>query len=164
LNAVKTVHRQLEASGLRPRFDAAIDALAGELDTDATRTDYGRRRYALRAWAISPRRWCQLITGLPASCHELTDWGDGKRLLASVWVWSRITGGEHLFAPAMRPDISAPRNQRPGGPDLVLYVNVRWPGIARGTKGHYIPLRQRLDAYADQLAASIDSNPAGAIS
>jgi hypothetical protein len=62
----------------------------------------------------------------------------------------------------MRPDLTAPRNQRPGGRDLVSFVNVRWPDIAAGTRGHYIALRQRLDAYSDQLAASIDSNPSGA--
>ena len=162
-HAVKAIHRQLNA-GRRAEFDTAIDTLADMLDTADTRIDYGKRRHALRAWAISPRRWCQLITGLPASCHGLTDWGDGKRLLASVWVWARITGGEHLFAPAMRPDLAAPRNQRPGGRDLVLYVNLRWPDIADGTRGHYVPLRQRLDAYAGQLAASIDNNPSETIS
>jgi len=161
-NAIIAARRQLAASGQRPQFDAAIGTLAGMLDGTGTRTDYGRRRHALRAWSISPDRWNQLITDLPGSCHPLAGWGTGKRLLASVWVWARLTGGEHLFAPATRPDLTAPGHQRPGGAgprSLVNYVNLRWPFIADPAHGsHYTALRQRLDTYADHLAASIDND------
>jgi hypothetical protein len=128
------------------------------LDSADTRIDYGRRRHAFKNWVISPSPWSQLISGLPASCDPRTDWGDRKRMLASVWVWVRITGGEHLFAPAVMTDPAAPRSQRPGGRGRLLYINLRWPDLTAGTQGHYVPLRQRIDAYADQIAARIDNS------
>lgn len=126
------------------------------LDSVGTRIDYGSRRHALRHWVISPSRWSQLISGLPA-CDLRTDWGDRKRMLASVWVWVRITGGEYLFAPAVMTDPAAPRSQRPGGHERLLYINLRWRHLTAGTQGHYVPLRQRLDAYADQITAHVDN-------
>jgi len=160
--ATSNVRHRLQAAGQLAEFDAAIDALASMLDSATTRIDYGRRRHALRNWVISPSRWSQLISGLPASSDPRTDWGDRKRMLASAWVWVRITGGERLFAPAVMADPAAPRNQRPGGRDRLLYINLRWPDLTAGTRGHYLPLRQRLDAYAGQIAAGIDNNPSTA--
>ena len=84
-------------------------------------------------------------------------------MLASVWVWTRVTGGEHLFAPAVMADPAAPRSQQPGGRDRLTYIDLRWPHLATGTRGHYSELRQRLNDYADQLAADIDSSPASAV-
>ena len=56
-------------------------------------------------------------------------------------------------------DPAAPRSQRPGGRDRLTYIDLRWPHLTAGTQGHYAALRQRLDAYADQIAASIDNSP-----
>jgi hypothetical protein len=57
------------------------------------------RRHALHSWVITPARWSQLTAGLPARREANADWGERERMLASVWVWTRVTGGEHLFAP-----------------------------------------------------------------
>jgi hypothetical protein len=163
-STVKAVHRRLEAAGRQAEFEAAIDALAGMLDTAAARTDYGSRRHALRGWVISPGQWNQLTAGLPAHREAHADWGERKRMLASVWVWTRVTGGEHLFAPAVMADPAAPRSQQPGGRDRLNYIDLRWPHLATGTRGHYSELRQRLNDYADELAASIDGNHTGFLS
>jgi len=104
-------------------FDAAIEAIADVLDSTQPHVDYGARRDALQDWVISPARWDQLITGLPARCSPRADWGERKRTPASVWVWTRATGGEHLFAPAVMTYPAAPRNQRPGGRDRLTYVD-----------------------------------------
>jgi hypothetical protein len=64
-SAVKAVRSHLEAAGWQAEFEAAIDALAGMLGSTATRTGYGRRRPALRNWAISPGQRNQLTAGLP---------------------------------------------------------------------------------------------------
>jgi len=157
-STVKTVHSRLKAAGRRAEFDAAIEALAGTLDTAQARTDYGRRRSALQDWLISPAQWSQLISGLPARCSPRADWGERKRMLASAWAWTRITSGEHLFAPAVMTSPAAPRSQRPGGRERLNYIDLRWPHLAAKATGQYAELRHRLNDYADQMAARIDAN------
>ena len=62
--------------------------------------------------------------------------------------------GEHLFAPAlMTDDPAAPRSQQPGGRDRLTQIDLRWPHLATGTRGHYSKLRQRLNDYADRACA-----------
>jgi hypothetical protein len=60
-------------------------------------------------------------------------------------------------------DPAAPRSQRPGGRDRLRYADLRWSHLAAGTRGHYSELRHRLDDYASQVAADIDSSPSGAM-
>jgi hypothetical protein len=112
-STVKAVHGRLEAAGQQTVFEAAIDALADMLDTAVDLTDYGRRRQALRGWVISPAEWTQLTAGLPPRRVSRADWGERKRMLASVWIWTRVTGGEHLFAPAVMADPVAPAASSP---------------------------------------------------
>ena len=159
-NALTVVKQQLLHRD-REKFDAAIHTIAGHLDTATTRTDYDQRRDALKNWSISPDEWDALIAGLPTRPRSSTgrrpfiDWGESKRLLASVWVWVRITNGEHIFAPAIRPDLD---QGRPGG-TFIRQIHNRWPLInAHQPSGHYTALRQRLDAFADHLAKDIDNN------
>jgi transposase len=133
------------------------------LDTAVARTDYGSRRQALRNYVISPAEWSQLTAGFPAHSESHGDWGERKRMLASVWVWTHVTGCEHLFAPAVMADPAAPRSQRSGGRDRLNYIDLRWPHLATRTRGHYSELRLRLSDYAGQLAADIDGSPASSI-
>jgi len=56
-------------------------------------------------------------------------------------------------------DPAAPRSQQPGGRDRLTYIDLRWPHLAAEPCGHYSELRQRLNNYADRLAAQIDRNP-----
>jgi hypothetical protein len=58
-------------------------------------------------------------------------------------------------------DPGALRTQRFGGRDRLDYIRQHWPDLEAATPGRYGELRQRLDNYADELAASIDSNPSG---
>jgi hypothetical protein len=82
-----------------------------------------------------------------------THWGDGKRRLASNWIWTQVTHGDHIYAPAVRPD---PQARRPGGDD-VYYVHTRWRHLERPSAwGHYSDLRQRLDPLIEQLTNEID--------
>jgi hypothetical protein len=53
--------------------------------------------------------------------------------------------------------------RRPGG-KLGRYVHQRWRFVDSGHDGHYGALRERLDPYANRLAARIDAGlacPAG---
>ena len=157
-HAVHTVHRQLIAAGQRTAFDVAVQRLADTLDTATTRIDYGTRRAALLTWQISRADWDQLTADLPARQQlPQADWGDRKRLLATIWVWARITSGDPLFAPALLPHRGIPGRYQRGADNTRHYISERWPRIAAGRDGHYSQLRQRLDPYADQLATRIDS-------
>jgi hypothetical protein len=187
-NTVNAVHRSLAAAGARAGFEAAAAALADILHALHT-ADPGalteQRRHALQAWQISPGEWRDLVahlTGPHAGARRRgrVDWGEGKRVLASAWVWARVTGGEHLYvvsrtvrrtvtmprvtggehlyAPAIRPDLDSRRHQRRASRRLTHYISQRWPNTADGRSGHYAALRQHLDAYADRLAADIDNH------
>jgi hypothetical protein len=53
--AFTTLDGQLRTRRRRAAFDAAIDALAYDLDTTPLLTDFGRRRDALKAWSLNSR-------------------------------------------------------------------------------------------------------------
>ena len=80
------------------------------------------------------------------------DWDDSKRMLASIWVWVRITHGEHIFAPPIRPHL----DQRRPSNTVRRHIHNRPLISAEYPTGHYTALRERLDAYATQLAIGID--------
>ncbi|MGH3516276.1 MAG: hypothetical protein ACRDT6_22115 [Micromonosporaceae bacterium] len=156
-HAVITITTQLRQQSRLSAFHAALDAVAHMMDTSASLVDYGRRRQAMAAWSITPHQWHELtgdLVGKPvngkASLH--IDWADRKRLLASVWVWTRVTHGEPRSAPLLRPD---PNKPKPGG-GLPAYLHSRWPFITTGY-GHYATLRPRLDDSADDLSRRIDN-------
>ncbi|MFC7762732.1 TniQ family protein [Catellatospora bangladeshensis] len=155
-HAVATVTRQLTRPKCRVAFDDAVEALTDRLHHAESRVDYGRRRDALATWSLSGDEWRDLTSGLvgkpvngKGTLH--VDWSDSKRLLASVWIWTKITQSEHHFSPLLRPD---PRQAKPGGA-LSVYVHVRWPFLASG-HGHYAELRSRLDTFAEDLSHRID--------
>jgi hypothetical protein len=118
-----------------------------------------RGRDALRTWEIPPGQWQELIDGLPGQLIQNrlvphTHWGDGKRRLASTWAWTELTHGDHIYAPAVRPDLHA---TRPGGED-VHYVHTRWWHLLRPSPyGHFRQLRDRLDPFIRQLGEHIDN-------
>jgi hypothetical protein len=141
------------------RLRAALEALAAELDAIPAGglTDYGHRRDALRAWSIPRDDWQELATALrrrqKTTAQLLTDWGESKRLAASVLVWTRVTHGEHFFAPLVLEE------QRRSGRRQLASLASR---VARGSRVgrpeyHHVMLMTALDAYADQLAARIDA-------
>ncbi|GAA3783086.1 hypothetical protein GCM10022225_84180 [Plantactinospora mayteni] len=155
--AIGVVSRQLrDHPRRRATLNTGLDALTTRLNNTTGLIDYGRRRRALRTWTMSPDQWHQLtadLIGRPVSRKSTlgTDWGDRKRILASVWIWTRVTQGERYFAPLVRPNHNAPR---PGG-QTSIYVHARWPALT-AEHGNYAELRHRLNDHADQLAAEID--------
>ncbi|SRR6266540_604474 len=159
-NAIRVINRALALSSRHAAFDQAVDSLVQQLDATSDLVDYGRRRDALRTWEITQDQWRDLIDGLPDQLIKNrrvpnTHWGDSKRRLASTWAWTELTHGDHIYAPAVRPDPQAPR---PGGED-VHYVHVRWWHLLRPSPyGHYRQLRERLDPFIRQLAERIDND------
>ena len=87
------------------RLHAALDALAGELDTASDLIDYRQRRDTLTAWSIPTDDWHELIADVKQRqrrhASAQTDWGERKRRVASVLVWARVTDGEYRLAPLL---------------------------------------------------------------
>jgi hypothetical protein len=159
-NAIRVVNRALDVTSRRTAFDHALATLVHQLGSASDLINYGRRRHALQSWQINPDQWRTLIEGLPerpvmGKYKPRTDWGDGKRRLASTWAWTQLTHGDHIYAPAVRPD---PQARRPGGADI-HYVHTRWRHFERQpSRGHYKDLRERLDTLVQQLADKIDGS------
>lgn len=136
-------------------FGLALRDLAADLEgrTDDF-TDYQRRREALRDWALTPAAWQHLTSqlGPPHGKQPVLD--DRKRQDASVFVWVRVTRGEHLFAPRpIETEQSLPAQKR-----WAARRNTTWHQLTGPNPGpHYIALRRLLTEYAEQLARSIDS-------
>ncbi len=157
-NASLIVNRWAREATNARRFDAALEALARELDNAGNLVDYRRRREALRTWSIPQADWQELAAELsrresPRDRARI-DWGDHKRRIASVLVWMRVTQGEHLFAPLV---ITA-SHASAGHNTLSRSVQQACHHIGTGQAGpHYVDLADALDAYADLIAARIDN-------
>ncbi|WP_326593936.1 TniQ family protein [Streptomyces sp. NBC_01294] len=138
------------------QLDAALRELASELGARPHRfVDYQRRRKALRNWALDRTTWIALINEMPPLSGSIRpDFDDRKRQEASVFVWTQVTQGEHLFAPrtiAARqpPDLRRRWAQRRS----TTWFQLTRPDPLR----HYADLRKVLSNYARQLTADIDS-------
>lgn len=137
-------------------FNTALKALARDLDASATPlVNYQRRRQALHTWCISEDNWAKITARLPSSPGpQQPDLGDRKRQVASVYVWTRVTSGEHIFAP--RPiETTQPPNP--------WYHQSQWTAVWKmldqGHPGtHYPSLKAELDDLATSLAKTIDTN------
>ncbi|MBT2427593.1 TniQ family protein [Streptomyces sp. ISL-112] len=149
--------RRSVRTGCNPlELDRALRALASELQSPRQPpVDYWRRRQALHEWVLNIDTWNDLVSKLPPTLlryRTLTN--ERKRQDASVFIWTLITRGEHLFAPrpleAAQP---AEIQQQWAG-----RRNTAWFQFSRPDPlGHYADLRHILAKYAQQLARNIDS-------
>ncbi|MEU9981348.1 hypothetical protein [Streptomyces sp. NPDC050856] len=136
-------------------FGVALGNLAAELKERAEMLiNYKRRREALSDWALTPETWRELTSQLQDSPGKQPVLDDRKRQDASVFVWVRVTHGEHLFAPrpieaAQPPHVQERWAARRNTTWHLLYSHVN-PGP------HYVALRRVLAEYAEDLARSID--------
>lgn len=139
-------------------FDDALAALAAELDAPTTPLiDYQHRRRALQTWSISEETWRELVSRLPpVPGPQRPELGDRKRQIASIYVWTRITEGEHLFAPrpieaAQPPDVQEAWRLR---------RNTIWHLMQSSRpRPHYVGLKAELAPPATALARMIDEAP-----
>lgn len=135
---------------------ATVEAIARNLDDPATPlVNYQHRRQELRTWNIDEATWTGIIARLPQSPGpQQPDLGDRKRQLASVYVWTQVTSGEHVFAP--RP-LDAARLYDPRN-----WTNAWTPldsgsGLYGRASIHYSSLKAELDALSTSLARAIDA-------
>jgi hypothetical protein len=136
-------------------FETALGNLARELDNPAAPLlNYQRRRHALRAWCIDEDAWDQLVRRLPPvpGPHQ-PKLGDLKRQVASVYVWTQVTSGEHYFAP--RP-IEAAQPQQVQKAWKARRNNVLHLLRRSQPSPHYTSLKAELNALSASLAQAID--------
>ncbi|MFF0656080.1 TniQ family protein [Micromonospora tulbaghiae] len=156
-SSVKAVHAWARQRSDPHEFEAAIHDLADHIEAASSRIDYHQRRTALRDWCIDPATWRQLTQQLPPPewIHgREPELGDRKRQSASIIVWSRLTGSEHLFAPHPIRDRQPPHLHNAWRLSAYAMVARFRDGC---TRPHDIALDRLLVDYATQLAAEIDS-------
>jgi hypothetical protein len=162
LNAARSEHRGRSHRGPCPGFGRAA-ALACELDAATDLIDYAWRRQALRDWSFPLDDWLKLIKdfkrGQTWHGGANTRWGDCQ--VASVLVWARVTQSEPRLAPLI-VDKQAPGHRSELAESVAqACCQSRRPGRYGE---HWFVLKKALDAYADQLAARIDTGqPAGPV-
>ena len=114
-HARQSVHALHSWARSRPdpgEFQTALRQLADELDSAPHLINYQRRREALSYWCIDPATWQQLLNRLGDTHVGQMGLGDHKRQAASIFVWARVTQGEHLLAPAPILDQLPPEVQK----------------------------------------------------
>lgn len=135
-------------------FDTALTALMVDLDASAAHlVNYQHRREALQAWSIDEDTWRELVTRLPPIPGPTRpDLGDRKRQLASIYIWTRTTSGEHHFAPRPIEDAQPPEVQNAWTlrRNTILSLMRNHPGP------HYTALRSQLEILAETLSRTID--------
>jgi hypothetical protein len=138
-------------------FETALTALTRELADPATPLiNYQHRRRALENWCIDQDTWTALAGRLPpVPGPQQPELGDRKRQIASIYVWTQVTSGEHHFAPrpieeAQPPEVQEVWKER---------RNTIWHLMHRTPPGpHYTSLKAELGTIATSLAKSIDAH------
>ncbi|WP_420312220.1 TniQ family protein [Streptomyces sp. YS-B37] len=128
-------------------FDNALEALADSLTYDVSRlVDYQLRREALKDWRLDLPTWHELTARMPVTSTTPAKYDDLKRQVASIFVWSRITQGEHQFAPRPMEAEQGSRTQTWWGQRR----NTMWCLLTNpGVSPHYTAPRNLLIEYAD---------------
>ncbi|WDT54088.1 TniQ family protein [Streptomyces sp. G7(2002)] len=139
-------------------FEKALHDLADQLAAETDPIDYHYRRSVLEDWNLSRGEWQALVNRLsPTSGAPQPVLDDRKRQDASIFIWSHVTRGEHLFAP--RP-IEAGKTEHVQR----AWANRRhttWFQLTRpDALPHYAELRELLVEHADSLARQIDAGAA----
>ncbi|MGE5285935.1 MAG: hypothetical protein ACM3ML_01775 [Micromonosporaceae bacterium] len=134
-------------------FHLAVHALARQLSTTPGLINYKHRRDALQDWCIDPATWQDIISQLPRTKGPFQpELSDCKRQFASEAVWARVTQGEHVLAPWIIENQAASSD-----PTRHRHRSNMWHFyLASPPKPHYAALKEILNAYADNLAATID--------
>jgi hypothetical protein len=146
----------LQGSGSQTFGAPALRELATELRMPRhPLTDYLRRRQALQEWALNTSTWEALVSELPpipGPIRPVVD--DRKRKDASIFAWTQVTCGEHLFAPRPIEARQPSHLQR----EWAQRRNTTWFQLTRPNPlRHYADLRKALTHYARQLARDIDA-------
>lgn len=136
-------------------FEIALHNLADQLAAQTDPIDYHYRRSVLEDWHLGRGEWQALVNRLPPSPGSAQPvFDDRQRQDASIFIWSHVTRGEHLFAP--RP-IEAGKTEHVQRA-WANRRNTTWFQLARpDALPHYAELRKLLVKHANSLARQIDA-------
>jgi len=155
-SSVGAVHAWARQRSDPHEFEAAVHDLADHIEASTHRVDYHHRRTALRDWCIDADAWRHIVAQLPPWIDGgKPELGDRKRQCASIIVWSRLTGSEHVFAPHPIRD-QQPAHRRNAWRLSAYSMFARFRDDC--TRPHDIALNHLLVDYAKQLAADIDGH------
>jgi hypothetical protein len=138
-------------------FKDAVFALADHIGSVEFRVNYDQRRRALHGWSIGLLEWRKLVDQFWDSEYDNyydNYLADRKRQGASIIVWSRVTRGEHLFAPQPIRD----QQDDQGHTSWNSFTYGMFVRFRNGATSH---LERRLETaladYSEKLAETIDS-------
>lgn len=151
--ATKLTH-YLRANDLLHDFELALDAIAADLLANPL-VDYQQRRTALHGWTLEPHAWQSMVRAIPVFGNRQPINDDRKRLAVSVYIWTRVTEGEHELAPcpphiARDPELHTGWSRQRHNICYWLREADKHP--------YYGALKPLLDAHAEQLARAIDKS------
>jgi hypothetical protein len=144
------------AKGERRKFDRALNAIVRDIELAPTSINYQARRTALANWCLTGIEWERFVEYLrPIRGRRDSMRTDELRQNASVFIWARITQGEHHFAP--RPILTAqPPQLRRVWQKEQFRIQRELEKPSR-SDGFYAAIRPVLINYAAQLAHRIDA-------
>jgi hypothetical protein len=142
--------------GERQRVDRALNAIVRDIELAPAAINYRARRSALDNWCLSPEDWERFIRYLrPTRGRRGSLRTDQVRHHASVFIWARITRGEHHFAPGPILAAQPPQVQQAWQEDrLRIQRQIEKPARPDGFYAALLPV---LANYAAQLARRIDA-------
>ncbi len=148
-DAARSLGLQLPPPNAMDGIDArgyrrSVASLARELHSRSPHPDYARRRKFMRTWALNDGDWRKLTSELLVKFGQHADTGDRKRSVSCLYIWTRVTVGDHLLAPGL--------GSLKGQGLAYMWQLMKVPPPT----SHYPELVRRLAAHADALAARID--------
>ncbi len=143
--ALNHLGRRLEALGLWPAFEEAVEQIAEFLDADPHRVDYANRRRILASWRLPLDDWITMSDGIPG-LERLRE--AANPTIGSALVWAKVTEGERIRSPVVL-------DLRQRGEDTQTLAQ-RMACISNSVGRPTLRLRRRLHLYAERLADSCD--------
>ncbi|WP_239082585.1 hypothetical protein [Actinoplanes teichomyceticus] len=133
-------------------YTRAVMALADHIDCSSNPINYAQRRGSLHGWQISPPEWDALVADVRTPGNARI--GDLKRIAGSIFVWQKVTGTEHFFAPGY----GMAETRETYGMRRRLYLASIYRRIQQPRESNfYGTLNEILTEFAETLARRIDA-------
>ncbi|MCX0242079.1 hypothetical protein [Streptomyces drozdowiczii] len=132
-------------------FEAGVERIAAELDSNPNRVNYARRRQSIATWRMPAPDWPGLCDGIPKLGHLARQ----EPHLATGLVWAEVTQSEHLNCSFLTSPALGGRDRKQLADQIAQFLTPAHQKAGR------LELRRRLDLYAVRLAVQCDSAPPG---